>query len=973
MDQILVFIGGVLLGAAGIIANVLTFIAAVIAFTLIGLIVAIIIVVDLIIVAIIIVVDLIIKGLAALYPIVLKVLATLAPVALTLLTVVGAGIATFIAIIAIEYIAVGIFYLTSYLVDTIILNPTQNYCNKDLYSLYKNKSISFFKYLFMTRFDRGKINKYMQSDDIKAFFIEKRISLNDVLELEKQQLYSMDIKNLFKNFNKKNINDLFVKNKLTFKQAVYATRYTCKSLQSEYILKAFENNEIDFLTLEDRKTFSHEAIDALSNSNIKFLLEENNLNLETYLSLNTNTIEALQVENIYNLYKEEKITIDDLKNNNVNDILNNKNIYELFKNNNITLENLQKCQPNAIKALCLDCISTMYKNGKINLEELNKVKNYSISFLSNETFAQLLLEGHITFKQILSLKIECVYGIEGIVLNKKILKLLKEKIITIDELRFEFEGLCLHTGKPIQHVISELTEKLISEPNLQLLNAKRITFVQLKKLNKNALNFILNDNGLNLSQKVSDEEIKVLEKLSSENIAKLVNKNLLTFNQLKSLTPDIINALKKDYIFQFFNANKITFEHLRQYTLEDLKSLEHNNIQHLFKTYKLSIENIKQCSHDDFLQALLTIPFVMDSIVHHDNTFADLLKIKHYDMSMHTNAINSNFLQLLNRLEHTQNFNKNPSILRQVIDDFNKQIEKLITDTNNINLPQSSHTNSTEEVFSSFVIQLKKRYIHTYVNDFIYDQIRKLNELLMRYKKHSKSKSTDLEKEQALIQNLYGFDKNMFHEKKSDSSLQMLLALTYKAAHANQLDLEQYAKLMYEAFFEIRRGDNLDINGVDDGLADKSICFRGAFNKILEKMVAFLPGCDMIHITPKSVVLKLSALLRERIKTFVQKNIVELFRMNVDDRIDYIFDSIQNETLDELIKEFGEKNAEPGIESYPFFKESDEKLHELISEEINKHPQEPPIQRLEENGLFANQDNNDDDASKAWMAFNDVD
>ena len=121
MDQILVFIGGVLFAVAGIIANVLTFIAAVIGFILIA-----------IIVAIIIVVDLIIKGLAALYPIVLKVLATLAPVALTLLTVVGAGIVGFIAGIAIVYIAVGLYYLTSYLVDTIILNPTQNYYNKDL-------------------------------------------------------------------------------------------------------------------------------------------------------------------------------------------------------------------------------------------------------------------------------------------------------------------------------------------------------------------------------------------------------------------------------------------------------------------------------------------------------------------------------------------------------------------------------------------------------------------------------------------------------------------------------------------------------------------------------------------------------------------------------------------------------------------------------------------------------------------------
>lgn len=955
MDQILVFIGGVLFAAAGIIANVLTFIAAVIAFILIAF-----------IVAIIIVVDLIIKGLTALYPIALKVLATLAPAALILFVAWIAGTIAFYAILS---AAIGLYHLVTYLVDTIIINPTQNYYNKDLSFLYKNKNISIFKFLFMTRFDRGKINKYMQSDIIKAFFKEKRISLNDVLELEKEERFWTEINDLFKNFKEKNINDLFVKNKLTFKQAVYATSYTCKSLQSEYILKAFENNEIDFHTLEDRKTFSHEAIDALSNSNIKSLLEENNLNLETYLSLNTNTIEALQVENICNLYKEAKITIDDFRNIVEKEItaLGNKNIYDLIKNNHITFENFSKCQPNAIKALYLDCLATMFKKGKINLNNINKTQYSTVKFLSNINAAQLFLDEHITFEQIQSLEPSKISELIKLISNKQILKLLKEEGLTLDHLS---KG--LHDISKLEYLGKQLIICLTSDNAYQLFKDNIITFEQLIRLNENALTFINKNNGSIFTKKFSSEDISALEKLSNDTIARLVNHNLMTFDQLKLLTTDIIKALEKDYILKLFRAQKITFEHLRQYTLEDLKSLEHKNIQHLFKTYKLSIENIKLCSHDYFLQALLTIRFVMDSIVHHDNTFADLLKIKHYDMSMHTNATNRNFLEYLGRLEHIQNFNKEPSILRQVIDEFNKQVEELLTDTNNINLPQSSHTYSTEEAFSSFVIQLKNRYIHTYVNDFIHDQIRKLNELLTRYKKHSKSKSTDLEKEQVLIQNLYRFDKNVFHETKSDSSLQMLLALTYKAAQANQLDIEQYAKLMYEAFFEIRRGDNLDVNGVDDGQEDKNICPRGAFNKILEKMVGFLPGCEMIVVTPESVTQKLIALLRGKIKAFVQGNIQELLTMHIDNRKNYIFDSIQDETLNELKEEFGEKNAKPGIESYPFFKESHEKLHKLISEEINKHPQEPPIQRLEENGLFANQDNNNDE-SKAWMEFNGID
>ena len=160
MDQILAFVGGVLFAAAGIIANILTFIAAVIGFILIA-----------IIVAIIIAVDLIIKGLTALYPIVLKVLAILAPAVLILFVAFIAGTIAFYAILS---AAIGLYHLVTYLVDTIIINPTQNYYNKDLSFLYKNKNISIFKFLFMTRFDRGQINKYMQSDVIKAFFIEKK-------------------------------------------------------------------------------------------------------------------------------------------------------------------------------------------------------------------------------------------------------------------------------------------------------------------------------------------------------------------------------------------------------------------------------------------------------------------------------------------------------------------------------------------------------------------------------------------------------------------------------------------------------------------------------------------------------------------------------------------------------------------------------------------------------------------------------
>ncbi|MDG2348111.1 MAG: hypothetical protein P8L77_01435 [Gammaproteobacteria bacterium] len=897
MDQILAFIGVVLTVVAVVIVGALAAVAVVI----------------------IIVVDLILKGLAALYPIVLKVLATLAPVALTLLALYIVGI-----------VIVCLYNLVAYLVDTIIINPTQNYCNKDLSFLYKNKTISIFKYLFMTRFDRGQIIKYMRSDTIKGFFKERRISLHNVMELEKKEQYWTDINDLFKNFKDNNINHLFLKNKLTFKQAVYASSDTCKSLQSEFIIKAFENDEIDFDTIENRKKFSSEAIDALSNSYIMSLLKEHSLNLETYLSLNQNTIEALQVENIYNLYKEEKITIDDLKNNTVNVIsaLNNKNIYELFKNNHITLENLQKCRPNAKKALCQDCIATMYKNGKINLEELNTIIDTSISFLSDETCAQLLLDEHITFSQIQSLK-----------------------------------------------SIEKLTKKLTSAQNYQLLTNKRITFVQLNELNQNALDFIFNDKESDLSRKVSDEEFKVLENLSSDNIAQLFNKKRITFSQFKSLTPNIINALKKDYIFKFFNTEQITFDHLKEYTLEDLKSLENTSIQQLFDTSKLSIDNIKQCSHDDFFQDLLTIPFVKDSILHHGNTFEDLLKIKHYDMSMHTTAIKGNFLEQLRRLSHVDRFPKKPFILNNFIKNFNEQVETLLIEPSNINLPQSSHTNSTEEAFSSFVIKLKERYISPQsVKGFIFDQNHNLQLLLIKHRKHSISKLEDLDKEKVFIQVLCHFGKTKYLEKKSDSSLKMLLALTYKTACDNQLDLEEYAKLMYEAFFEIRRGGNINNNaGVDDGQEDKNICPRGAFNKILEKMVGFLPGCEMIVVTPESVTQKLIALLRGKIKAFVQGNIQELLTMHIDNRKNYIFDSIQDETLNELKEEFGEKNAKPGIDNYSVYKEYSDELIDLISEEINKHPQEPPIQRLEENGLFENHDNNDDDASEAWMASYGVD
>ncbi len=160
--------------------------------------------------------------------------------------------------------------------------------------------------------------------------------------------------------------------------------------------------------------------------------------------------------------------------------------------------------------------------------------------------------------------------------------------------------------------------------------------------------------------------------------------------------------------------------------------------------------------------------------------------------------------------------------------------------------------------------------------------------------------------------------KHTFTDLQSKITTRQLLSLIFLAI--NDKDsltcTTQDAKgLLIEGLYEIQRGYNLSYNGSDQGGQDRPICTRGAFNKLIEKLQAIHPGCEIQFITNYMASLKLPIIVREEAIRYLKsqaspntaKDLREFFRLisHVNEcGIEVIWDKIKDNVADTMLVEF---------------------------------------------------------------------
>ena len=160
--------------------------------------------------------------------------------------------------------------------------------------------------------------------------------------------------------------------------------------------------------------------------------------------------------------------------------------------------------------------------------------------------------------------------------------------------------------------------------------------------------------------------------------------------------------------------------------------------------------------------------------------------------------------------------------------------------------------------------------------------------------------------------------KHTFTDPQSKVTTRQLLALIFLAINDKDTltcTTQDAQGLLIEGLYEIQRGYNLSYNGLDQGGQDRPICTRGTFNKLIEKLQAIHPDCEIQFITNSMASLKSPIIVREEAISYLKsqaiqntaKDLREFFRLISHVKecgIEVIWDKIKDNVANTMFVEF---------------------------------------------------------------------
>jgi hypothetical protein len=224
---------------------------------------------------------------------------------------------------------------------------------------------------------------------------------------------------------------------------------------------------------------------------------------------------------------------------------------------------------------------------------------------------------------------------------------------------------------------------------------------------------------------------------------------------------------------------------------------------------------------------------------------------------------------------------------------------------NQFNNIQSTHTASIHQSASESAVRLNNRYGRT-VN--IYAPLEALRLAIQS----NQTISTTPKRVAALncLGNRFAPEHDSV-DRTSRVSHRQLLALSWAAIQDNNVragTFEDALKQVIEGLYEIQRGYNISITGVDDDQADRIICVGGTFNKLIEKLVGIHPDAQMLYLTPAAAAAKFQALVKEKATDYLNEH----ESSDITD-MSQVWLHIKNQVTEALLSDYG--TMYPGVNS----------------------------------------------------------
>ncbi|MDQ8040034.1 MAG: hypothetical protein AAGB33_00185, partial [Cellulomonas sp.] len=311
-------------------------------------------------------------------------------------------------------------------------------------------------------------------------------------------------------------------------------------------------------------------------------------------------------------------------------------------------------------------------------------------------------------------------------------------------------------------------------------------------------------------------------------------------------------------IVELFKANLLDTERVLQ--------IEKTKAMHFFIRILKKLNRSNQLNIESFDQLIK-----LDSLLENLEIYKKISKLKNLSTEYFYDA----FSVLISDLSNEEKLEK----LNQFLLDEYYLVQRRGP---SINLNESTHTSSLQQVFAEAIIKFVETYGESIHSTKLLQNFSTLSDNL----ESIISSHPDILKYQAAKRALQGIISNPdFVEPKSKLNLKQLLVLLWQGViddsrrHGALLDAQEQ---VIESLYEIQRGGNINAEGQDNGLADEAICCMGAVNKLLEKLLGIHPFITLQFVTPELAALKFPIIVHKEVERYLLAADPELICLKFD-------------------------------------------------------------------------------------------
>ncbi len=437
-------------------------------------------------------------------------------------------------------------------------------------------------------------SKHQNKQGIQLALDEKIFNLRQIRKLERGALDILD---------DQSIRQFISKEKMSAEQLNRLVNNASDILHYPIVRSALVEGKIK---TEQLYELSSSARAALKNSGIQSMLAENQLTWDQLFELSDITSKALQNTAVRQLYLGGKLPLNNITSYNTLEALYLRTVQQLFADNSWTLNDVLNLNRNAITALRYSVVYQLLsrkiwiKNNLLNLSDI------ALEALGHASIRSLLLNGILNFEQLQQLIVDKEDEIDEIAIIDEpvVYKLLLDRVLTLDHIK--------KLAKQEQPSVSNAL-MVIKNPKIgSLLENGILKETDLYQLTNKKRKLLLNDEFslllLNRVFKFSEVPFElptIVAALNNSNCRKLLSSNVLTLQQVIRMGRLAWEVISSAHGYKLLQNHDITINQLKE--CEDKYSSHPNISDDDEKTYSVSWAILNDTIRPEFLSGALKL------------------------------------------------------------------------------------------------------------------------------------------------------------------------------------------------------------------------------------------------------------------------------------------------------------------------------------------------------------------------------